>query len=722
MRLLQALVIVILIQPISWSAGASYARQAGKESSTDATKPPLPLQQFFSAVSIGPLAVSPDGQRVVIQTTRADWAKSIFRKDLWLYREGQGLIPLTHSEGDFNPQWSPDGRWIAFLSTRRLSPPGAKRIMTQATTPADQNLYPSHVPQVYAIRADGGEAVRLTRGSEGVHAFAWSSDSHEIFYATRIPWTKQREAVYKKEWHDVIQYREHERGDLIQRVRLPAAPASPELHRENASSAVMSVARTPFRVDQMTVSPDGHWLALVTEPPSLRIDSIKDYGIDLLDLRTLGTSETTRDVKDLPLPRVLVHRQCIPEHIQWSPDSQRLFFAVEMGSVEGRYHDVQPRVYSVQVTTGAIARWAAHFGGAVNGYAATSTGGVVVAGRLGTQVQIYSETGPAAPFTLEKGWPGTYQDVSAASHSSQIAFVYSTLTKPTEVYLASGPGHLAQARPITSFNEFLSHFALPRGRPFRWKADDGTMIEGMLVFPPGKFGKRRLPMFTFIHGGPEDADGDHFEADWYQWAALAATQGWLVFEPNYRGSTGYGDKFVLQIVPDIVSRPGKDILEGIRALIQQGYADPQHLAVGGYSYGGYMTDWLITQSTEFKAAVTGAGAIENAVNWGNDDMSYDDAYMLEGMPWQAEANYNREAALWQMNEVTTPTHIVAGADDIRVYVGEDYLLERCLYDRGIPTTLLVFPGEGHSLSNNPWHGRIKVREELKWLNKYGLGE
>jgi dipeptidyl aminopeptidase/acylaminoacyl peptidase len=695
MRICRVVAISLLIAPRCFAAPQ-----------TPNNKPPLTLDQFFSVVSIGPVRISPDGRYVAIQTTRADWAKSIFRKDIWLYREegaGHGsLIPLTQSEGDFNPEWSPDGRWIAFLSTRELKPAGPESSQT-----------PSHIPQLYVIRVDGGEAIRLTGGPEPVHCFAWSADSRRIFYATRIPWTKRQQDAYKREWDDTIQYRKSERGDLIRNVQVPSAISPPapvpqpgQGMGKSEAQGLKEVARTPYRVKQLAASPDGRWLALLTEPPSLRIDDLTAYGIYLVNLPASA-------------PQVLVRRQAIPEGVQWSPDSRRVFFSVKMGSVEGRYEDAQPRAYSVNVSGASITRWAAKFPGAVNGYAVSEGGGLVANGRIGTQVQVYSQRRPAAAFTIEKGWPGTYGQLSAALHSSGLAFVYSTLQQPDEVYLADSPQALTQARRITSFNESFTQYALPRGRPFRWKADDGTTIEGMLVYPPGKFEVTHLPMFTFIHGGPEDADGDHFEADWYQWAALAATQDWLVFEPNYRGSTGYGDRFVLQIVPDIVSRPGKDILEGIDALVRQGIANPNDLTVGGYSYGGYMTDWLITQNTRFKAAVTGAGAIENAANWGNDDMSFDDAYMLDGTPWQAEGNYNREAALWQMNKVTTPTHIVAGGNDIRVYVGEDYLLERSLHALGIPHTLLIFPGEGHSLSNNPWHGKIKVREELKWLGKYG---
>jgi dipeptidyl aminopeptidase/acylaminoacyl peptidase len=155
----------------------------------------------------------------------------------------------------------------------------------------------------------------------------------------------------------------------------------------------------------------------------------------------------------------------------------------------------------------------------------------------------------------------------------------------------------------------------------------------------------------------------------------------------------------------------------VDALLKDGIADSDHLAVGGYSYGGYLTNWLITQTTRFKAAVTGAGAVEHVANWGNDDTTFDDAYFLGGLPWDTKQNYEDEAAIWQINKVKTPTHIIAGADDIRVYVGEAYLLERALHTQGVPSKLLIFPGEGHELDKNPWHGKIKVREELKWLER-----
>jgi dipeptidyl aminopeptidase/acylaminoacyl peptidase len=315
--------------------------------------------------------------------------------------------------------------------------------------------------------------------------------------------------------------------------------------------------------------------------------------------------------------------------------------------------------------------------------------------------------------------PGNYAHLEASRHGATVLFTHSSITEPTQVFVATALSGLNDAKAVTALNPVFAERAQVTWQPYRWKSTDGTAVEGALIYPPGKMGAHRLRMLTLIHGGPEDADGNHFGADWYDWATLAATNGWLVFRPNYRGSTGYGDAFMLSIMPHLVSGPGNDILAGVDALVKDGIADPDHLTIGGYSYGGYMTNWLITQTTRFKAAVTGAGAVEHAANWGNDDLTWDDAWYLSGTPWEKAGLYQSEAALFQMDKVKTPTHIVGGNADDRVSFFEDVLLERSLERLNVPHTLLVFPGENHPLDKNPWHGYVKVREELKWLAKYG---
>jgi len=683
-----------------------------------AEKPKLTLDEFFNSVSFDSVKMSPDGHAVVIVSDRADWDQTIFRTDLWLFRDNVGggtLTQLTQSGRDSHPEWSPDGRWIAFLAERKS--PGAAKGDLDEDSKADETAH------LYLISPSGGEAFPVTRGEEGVHAFAWSPDSRKLYFATRIPWTKEQKDAYKKEWKDVNQYRAAERGDMIFSLDVADAaarhaaqgvkPSDDSDTTPDVTPGSQRLANIPLRIHGLEASPDGRRLALVSESVSEREEKIEEFEVYTVDLANASPDRT---------PRQITHNQAQEQHIQWARDSKHIFFDVEEGSVEGKYLDTQPRLYWVDADTGETQRWASGFEGAVLSYAVTPDGGVVAAGRLGTEVQLYTQLKPSAPFVKQTGWAGTYETLATAEHSPRMALIHSTLDKPAEVYLADSSDKLSEARAITAFNHFFTERDLPNGKPYRWTADDGTSVEGMLIYPPGKFEAKNLPMFVFIHGGPADADGDHFEADWYVWDRLAATQGWLVFEPNYRGSTGYGDKFLMQIVPEIVSRPGKDILEGVDALVKDGIADPNHLAIGGYSYGGYMTNWLITQTTRFKAAVTGAGSVEHVANWGNDDTTFDDAYFLGGTPWEAALRYHDEAAIFQMNKVRTPTHLVAGADDIRVAVAEDYLLDHALHNLGIPSTLLIFPGEGHSLDKNPWHGRIKVREELKWLQKYaGVG-
>ena len=682
-----------------------------------ADKPKITLDEFFNYVDVTSVQISPDGNSVVIAADRADWDRQIFQTDLWLYRDDpRSLIRLTQSGHESKPRWSPDGRWIAFLSERK-SPAGKDADADESEDSKDND---KEVAQVYLISPSGGEAFPITSGEEEVHSFAWSPDSKTIYFATRTPWNKAQKDAYKEIWKDTVQYRAAERGDNIYSLDLQQAldvhaaagtRKTPKAEKEeNTTLAARSIAKTPWRVRQLEVAPDGRRLAFATTSVSERQERVEEFEIYSVDLANPSP--------DTP-PRPLTHNEAFEQDLLWAKDSRHLFFGVEQGSVEGKYRDYQERLYWLDADTGNVERWAADFPGSVGDHSLLSDGGVVAAGRVGTEVQLYSQANPKAGFARHPGWAGTYARVSGARNSSRLAFVYSSLDRPAEVYIADGADKLEQARAITSFNQLFTERDLPQGKPYQWKSEDGTTVEGMLIYPPGKFEAKHLPMLTLIHGGPADADGNHFEADWYQWDRLAATDGWLVFEPNYRGSTGYGDKFLVGIVPEIVSRPGKDILSGVDALVKAGIADPDHLTVGGYSYGGYMTNWLITQTTRFKAAVTGAGAVEHAGNWGNDDMTVDDAYFLGGRPWEAAKRYYEEGALFQMDKVRTPTHLVAGGDDIRVAVSEDYLLDHALHSLGIPSTLLIFPREGHPLDKNPWHGKIKVREELKWLQKYG---
>jgi dipeptidyl aminopeptidase/acylaminoacyl peptidase len=668
---------------------------------------PITLDEFMNATDVQEVKLSPDGSAAVISTEDADWQHNRFRSDLWLWRQKTGAtLPLTRSGHARAPQWSPDGKYVAFLSDLPLADDDTK---------GDEKDAPA---RVWLIAADSGESFALYQEKLSAHAFAWSADGSQLLFSCTAPRSKAAEEARKAEWKNVIRWREQEQGDVL--LALPVAealataqqnlPAHPPAVPDDASP-VPALAKTittlTDEINEIAPGPKGIDIALMTDSVSHRLEDPKHNEIYLVS-STGGAA------------RRLTNNQARESSLQWSGDGHTLYFQVggDEGALDGPFRSIQGRLYALDPASGKVQRLGGAFTGSFDNYIVMADGRLIATGLKGTQQQLYRVEGDKAD--LLPGLPGTHAGVNAGLHTRSLVVKYSTVTQPVQVFLALDAAHPEQAKAITRFNQVFTQRAQPEWKTYQWKADDGTTVEGMLIYPPHRMGEKKLRMLTLIHGGPADADGDKFEADWYDWANLAAANGWLVFRPNYRGSSGYGDDFMLQIAPHLVSRPGNDILEGVDALVKDGLADPERLTVGGYSYGGYMTNWLITQTTEFKAAVTGAGAVEHAANWGNDDTTFDDAWYLGGaLPWQNPAIYQSEAALFQMDKVRTPTHIVGGNADVRVSYLEDVLLERALERLQVPHSLLVFPEEGHSLDKDPWHGYIKVREELQWLEKYG---
>jgi dipeptidyl aminopeptidase/acylaminoacyl peptidase len=495
-------------------------------SAFSADRPKISLDEFFDFVSFTSVQISPDGQSVVIATERADWEKNIFRRQLWLYRDGAGgLVPLTQVGHETAPQWSPDGRWIAFLSGREAG---------EGHGGCDS---PDEIDQLYLISPQGGEAFAVTHGGEEVHSFAWSADSTTLFFARREARSEAEKKAYSEKWKDVCQYRGAERGDTIFSIPVESAvrrqsappPQSSEDKDEDKDndSQAHAIAVSPWRVSELSASPDSKRLAFATTSISERMEKFEEFEVYFLDLAGASSSQS---------PRQLTHNQAIEEKLRWDHDGKRLFFQIDYGAIEGSYHDFQTRLYAVDPDNGSVQRWGNDFNGQVTNYS-VSRDGIVFAGRLGTQVHLYNQSTPAGKSSERQGWQGTYEKTSTATHSPRIAFVHSSIGKAVEVYLAESVEKLHDARPITSFNKLFAERDLPQGRPYKWKAEDGAEVEGMLIYPPGKFEARNLPLFVLIHGGPNDADGDHFEGDWYQWDRMAASQGWLVLEPNYRGSS-----------------------------------------------------------------------------------------------------------------------------------------------------------------------------------------
>src|SRR5216684_3730071 len=359
------------------------------------SKPKLTLDEFFNSVSFSGIELSPDGNSVVIGTERADWDQQIFRGDLWLYRDdakGGSLIQLTQSGHDSSPKWSPDGRWIAFLSERKSS--SEKSSDSESDTRDKDKDKDEGVSQIYLISPAGGEAFAVTQGEEEVHTFSWSADSHTLYFATRNPWTKQQKNDYKKEWKDVLQYRTAERGDTIFALDLATALArhAVQATKEESESekesdltpGTRAIAKSPLRVEDLVTSPDGNKLAFVTNAVNQRQEKYEDIEIYALDLASVARAlPSTSSGQALPAnagttaeavlaePHRLTHNQAAETKLHWANDNRHIFFSVEVGDVTGPYRDLQPHLYwvdseksdSEKPASAAIEQWSKDFVG-----------------------------------------------------------------------------------------------------------------------------------------------------------------------------------------------------------------------------------------------------------------------------------------------------------------------------------------------------------------------
>ena len=494
---------------------------AGAQSSPAAPiKPPISLDEFMNATDILGARISPDGKAAVISTAAPDWQHNRFSEDLWLSKKNGVATPLTHSGHDSSPQWSPDGGMIAFLSDRPLpSEPASDDDTKEGTT------------RVWLISIDGGEALPLYRDKLDAHAFAWSTDGASVLFSVTQVLPKATEDAEKEEWKDVIRWREQERGDVL--LSLPVAVAirnsakiqpphqdpkpTPDkpVYPEDATVLTTSL----LQIKEIAPSPDGQQIAFETGPVSLRLENPADS--ELFVVAAKGGES-----------RALTHNQGLESDIHWMPSGNNLIFLVRAaaGSIEGPYQDVQGRIYSLDASTGRFIRLGAGFHGSWESATVTSDGTILAAGLTGIDQRVYRIDGEKAELAADTA--GNTAALDASRHSNELLFTHSTINDPTQVYVADGASKLEAAKAVTAFNHVFDERAQVEWKPYRWKSKDGTAVEGVLIYPPGKLDEKHLPMLTLIHGGPADADGDRFEADWYDWAALAATNGWLVFRPT----------------------------------------------------------------------------------------------------------------------------------------------------------------------------------------------
>ncbi len=634
------------------------------------TKPKLTLDEFFDYTTFPYLRFSPTGQHLLFQTRRPSWSTDSYENSLWLYdiETQQTTLITKHLDPSVTPHWSSSGNWIAYFSKQRL------------------HLYSIESNEVWFSQFE----ILISP------VLAWSHNDSSIYFAVSksLP-TKDDDNLDNSEWKDVIRYRQQKERKFMSTIyRI-------DIEMKNYTLFISKniIKNVSFSVSELLFIPFEE--KLVLSSTSKVFENSHHFEIYLLDLQNLSSL------------RRLTNNTVEQTELQLSADGKNVL-----------YRDISA-LYALNLTNGHIESFGKLFNGDITGYTAKSDGGVYILEQWKTDVFIFSQQSPTENLVAYPIWNGIYESIASSSNPNcSIAFVYSSSDRPMEVYCTNNISDRSSTRAITSENQLFTQRNLPQTKVYHWtNKDDHEVIdiEGILHYPPGKFESKNLPLLVLIHGGPNSASLNKLEGNYYNWAPLAASEGWLVLEPNYRGSTGYGDKFSTQLRRKPLTLAGRDILSGVDQLIKDGIADPYRLAVGGCSYGGSLTNWLMTQTKRFNAALSCSGTVEPVSDWGTmDDPSFYTNW-FGGLPWETPHIYQNEAPMYQLDRVRTPTHICTGEKDERVPASQSYILERGLHSRGIPADLIIFPNEGHSF-DNPWYGKIKVREELKWLKKYGEGE
>jgi dipeptidyl aminopeptidase/acylaminoacyl peptidase len=314
--------------------------------------------------------------------------------------------------------------------------------------------------------------------------------------------------------------------------------------------------------------------------------------------------------------------------------------------------------------------------------------------------------------------------VSMSRDGSRIAMTLDTPDLPAEVYVAGALD--AAAQRLTTTNGWLSEVALGRSEVITWKSRDGNSVEGVLLYPVGYTAGTKVPLVVSAHGGPTGAHTNGFKGGTGP-SQTWASRGWAVLYPNPRGSTGYGAQFMRANIGDWGGGDYRDIMAGVDEVIKRGIADPDRMAFEGWSYGGYLTSWVVSQTGRFKAAMMGAGLPSLLSMAGTTDIPGYISTFFNGGPQYDGSLVNKNirfylerSAISYSDKVTTPLLILHGANDERVPIGQPMEFYRALKDRGKTTELVFYPREGHGLSEY-YHQLDRMQREYEWMARYTLG-
>ncbi|MCM2269329.1 MAG: S9 family peptidase [Thermoanaerobaculia bacterium] len=632
------------------------------------------------------VAFSPEGSALAYTVWRpvTGDTESAFRGTIHVAAvDGGGERQVTPAELPArDPRWSPDGRAIAFRSDR------------------------SGRNQIWLVDAQGSEPRQLTDAAAPVKSFRWLPDGRALIYVAGSGPSPARLAADRAK-DDARIFDGEIDNHRLWRLDLGGNGAAPRAGVALTTGELHVVADIElsygFMLSGFDVAPDGSAIAF-THLPTARVDDWRFADLSLLDLATGGIRPLAATSRTEGAPR-------------FSPDGAAIAFAA---SDEAPNHAFAARLHVVPAAGGAPRPLALTFDERPQLVGWSHDGReVVVAEVRGTAHRISAlPVDGGAPRDLDDGTRVVWNPVLSPDRRA-VAFVGERPDEAPQVFV----GELAPwaPRPVSRLPSPLPPAALGRTEVVRWPGAGGFDVEGLLTYPVGYAPEHRVPLLVVIHGGPTwQFLGDYLGTpDAYPLAAFAA-RGFAILRPNPRGSSGRGRDFRYAVRGDWGGEDARDILAGVDHVVALGVADADRLGVMGWSYGGYMTNWLISQTRRFKAASSGAGIANLTSFTGTSDLLEFLPDYFGGPPWQRAELFQARSPLFQLAGAATPTLIQHGEADRRVPLGQSHELYQALKRLGVETELVIYPRQEHGI-DEPKLLLDAARRNLAWFERHLLG-
>ena len=622
--------------------------------------------------AVGAPRVSPDGSRVVYTVNEAVMTpdKSEFVTQIWMANIAtKQNIQLTFGDKtSTNPKWSPDGKWIAFVSNRK-----------------------DNRNNLYRLNIDGGEAEPLTELKSSVTNFNWSPDGRFIAYTMSDPKTEEEEKNDKGRndfrWVD----------ENLKMSRLYVIPVQQDA---NGKREPRKLTTENYNVGEFDWSADGSRIAFShSKTPGANDWTTADVSIVDVASTNVTPLANTPAAEDSPA---------------YSPDGKSIAMIV----TDNPPRWAQTATIQIFPANGGQPKVLLSSFDGQPGIAGWSADGkkIYFSEAKGTGTQFYVVDVAANRIEEVKHDTAVLSAISLNRSGTTFGLVRQTSDTPADVYV-SPVGNFAPVQ-ISHANADLKLPAIGRTEVVRWKSKDGKEIEGLLTYPAGYQQGQRVPLILNIHGGPTGVFQQTFIGGRgaYPLATFAA-RGYAILRPNPRGSSGYGTEFRRANLKDWGGGDFQDLMTGVDKVIEMGVADPERLGVMGWSYGGFMTTWVVTQTKRFKAASAGA-PVTNLMSFnGTADIPGFIPDYFGGQFWEAADLYQKHSPMFNVKGVTTPTMIQHGEADIRVPISQGYEFYNALKVKGVPTRMLVLPRQPHG-PNEPKMQLIAAKANLEWFEKY----